>query len=166
MEYRITDMQPTDWDQVASIYSEGIQTGIATFQAEVPVWEKWNQSHSQSCRLVAVSEAGVLGWAALTPVSDRCVYAGVADVSIYIGQRYRGQGVGQALMTELIRRSEQEGFWMLQSRIILENAASQALHAKCGFRKVGVREKLGKMKQGSWHDVVVMERRSRTVGVN
>ena len=165
MDYRIVEMKPSDWDQVAAIYLEGIQTKLATFQAEIPAWEQWDKSHSQLCRLVALEGDTVLGWVALTPVSDRCVYAGVANVSIYVGQRYRQRGVGQALMAELIPRAEEAGFWTLESRIIRANSASLALHTKCGFRVVGVREKLGRMDNGKWHDVVIMERRSRKIGL-
>ncbi len=165
MDYTIEAMKPEDWAQVAAVYWEGIQTKIATFQAEVPSWEQWDKSHCADCRLVARAGDTVLGWAALTPISSRCVYAGVADVSIYVGQNHKRQGIGQALLRELIRQSEAEGFWSLESRIIRENTGSQALHAKCGFRQIGFREKLGKMDNGKWHDVVLMERRSQTVGI-
>ena len=166
MDFTIEDMNANDWDQVAAIYREGIQTKIATFQEDVPGWEQWDRGHSRDCRIVARDGDTVLGWAALTPVSDRCVYAGVANVSIYIGQRYRQRGVGQALMTELIRRSEAAGYWTLESRIIQANTGSLALHEKCGFRTVGVREKLGKMDTGIWYDVVLVERRSTIVGMD
>lgn len=165
MDYLVEEMKPADWPQVSAIYWEGIQTKISTFQAEIPSWEKWDRSHSQFCRIVAKRGETVLGWAALSPVSDRCVYAGVADVSIYVGKEHRYQGIGQALMFELIQRSEERGFWTLNSGIIRENSASQALHAKCGFRTIGVREKIGKMDNGIWHDVVIMERRSQRVGI-
>ena len=165
MEFTIEAMKPEDWAQVAIVYREGIQTKIATFQAEVPSWEQWDKSHCADCRLVAKVGETVLGWAALTPISSRCVYAGVADVSIYVGQHYKRQGVGHALLMELIRQSETEGFWSLESGIIEENTGSQALHAKCGFRQIGFREKLGKMDNGKWHNVVLMERRSQTVGI-
>lgn len=165
MKYTLEEMKASDWPQVSTIYWEGIQTKIATFQAEIPRWEQWDKSQSPFCRIVAKAGDTVLGWAALSPVSDRCVYAGVADVSIYVGQQYQQQGVGQALMLELIRRSEEHGYWTLDSRIIKENSASQALHAKCGFRMIGVREKLGKMDNGIWHDVVMMEHRSQRVGI-
>lgn len=165
MDYRIEAMKPEDWMQVAAIYWEGIQTKIATFQAEIPSWEQWDHSHSSTCRLVAKANGVVLGWTALTPISSRCVYAGVADVSIYVGERYKRQGVGEALLTEIIRQSEAEGYWSLQSGIIRENVGSQTLHAKCGFRMVGFREKLGRMDNGKWHDVLLMERRSRTEGI-
>jgi len=166
MDYSIDVMKPTDWPQISAIYWEGIQTKISTFQAEIPSWEKWDRSHSQLCRMVAKAGEVILGWAALSPVSDRCVYAGVADVSIYVAEQFRHQGIGQALMMELVKRSEEHGFWTLDSRIIRENIASQALHTKCGFRMIGIREKLGKMDNGIWHDVVMMERRSQCVGID
>ena len=164
MDFVIDDMKPSDWDQVAAIYLQGINTKIATFQSEVPAWEKWDAGHLRACRITARCGERLLGWAALSPTSDRCVYAGVADISVYVGGQYKGYGVGTALMEELIRRSEEEGFWTLQSRIIKENAASRGLHLKCGFREVGIRERLGQMDNGKWHDVVLMERRSKIVG--
>lgn len=164
MDFVVEDMKPEDWDAVAAIYKEGIDTKIATFQDSIPTWESWNAGHSQNCRLVARSGNKVLGWVALRPTSDRCVYAGVADVSIYVGDAYRGIGVGTALLQELIARSEGEGYWTLQSGIIRENTASRALHAKCGFREVGYRERPGQMDNGKWHDVMLMERRSEKTG--
>jgi L-amino acid N-acyltransferase YncA len=165
MSCTIVAMKPSDWEQVGMIYMEGIQTKIATFQAELPTWEQWNRGHSPTCRLVAKEGDTLLGWAALSPVSDRCVYAGVANVSIYVGQQARRMGVGQALMQEVIRQSEEAGYWTLESRIIRENVASLSLHAKCGFRTVGVREMLGQMDNGKWHDVVLVERRSQMIGI-
>ncbi|WKB35632.1 N-acetyltransferase family protein [Terrilactibacillus sp. S3-3] len=163
MEYRIDDMQPADWDQVKDIYLEGIKTGIATFQTECPSWDNWNQNHIDSCRLVARSGNTVLGWAALSPTSSRKCYAGVAEVSIYISGKYKGKGIGTALLKSVVRISEDKGFWTLQSAIIRENAASIALHQKCGFRELGIREKVAKMENGKWHDVVLMERRSKRI---
>ncbi|MBC2582257.1 GNAT family N-acetyltransferase [Clostridium sp. DJ247] len=165
MDYKIDEMTQSDWEQVANIYLEGINTGKATFQPEVPTWENWNNSHINSCRLVARSGNKVFGWAALSPTSSRCVYAGVAEVSIYIGEKYSGQGIGTALITNLIKLSEESGFWTLQSGIIKENTSSIALHKKCGFREIGFREKISKMKDGTWRDVVLMEKRSQVVGV-
>ena len=164
MDFTIEEMKECDWAQVSAIYLAGIKTERATFQSEVPAWEDWNKSHSQSCRLVAKSGDNILGWVALSPVSSRCVYAGVAEVSIYIDESCRGQKIGTALLTALVKRSEENGFWMLQSGIIKENIASISLHKTCGFRVLGVRERLGKMGNGKWHDVVLMERRSKTVG--
>jgi phosphinothricin acetyltransferase len=164
MELVIGEMMPSDWPRVAAIYLEGIKTKIATFQSDVMEWEVWDKSHTKTCRLVARTGDDILGWAALSPTSDRCVYAGVASVSIYVAESSRGQGVGKALLTELIRRSEEEGFWSLRSGITRENTASRALHLSCGFREVGYWERVGQMDNGKWHDVVIMERRSRTVG--
>lgn len=166
MDYKIDEMTQLDWEQVAYIYLEGIKTGKATFQTEVPTWENWNNGHVSSCRLVARLGDKVLGWGALSPTSSRCVYAGVAEVSIYIGENYRGRGVGKALLEALIKLSEENGFWTLQSGIIKENTSSIVLHEKCGFRKIGLREKVAKMENGKWHDVVLMELRSKVVGIN
>lgn len=166
MDYKIEEMTQEDWDGVAKIYLEGINTGKATFQTEVPTWENWNNSHISSCRLVARLDNNILGWGALSPTSSRCVYAGIAEVSIYIGEEYRGNGIGTTILTNLVKLSEENGFWTLQSGIIKENTASITLHKRCGFREIGVREKLGKMSNGVWHDVVLMERRSNIVGVN
>lgn len=164
MDFAVEEMKESDLPQASAIYLSGIRTGLATFQRDVPEWEEWNDGHSELCRLVARSEDGILGWAALTPVSTRCVYAGVAEVSIYIGEGYRRHAVGTELLTALSSRSEENGFWTLQSGIIRENSGSIRLHEKCGFRMVGYRERLGRMEDGRWHDVVLMERRSRIVG--
>lgn len=164
MEYKVEAMIESDWPQVAEIYTEGIMTKISTFQNEAPSWEEWDKGHCESCRLVARAGDIILGWAALSPVSSRCVYAGVAEVSIYIHKQYRGQKVGTALLEKLIELSEENGFWTLQSGIIKENTSSLNLHRKCGFREIGYRERLGKMDNGKWHDVVLVERRSKVVG--
>ena len=164
MEYKIEKMLEQDWQQVANIYLEGIKTGIATFQSEVPTYENWNSDHISSCRLVARFGDNVLGWGVLSPTSSRAVYAGVAEVSIYIGDNYKGQGIGKVLLKELIKVSEDNGFWTLQSGIIRENTWSIALHEKCGFREIGIREKVAKMNNENWLDVVIMERRSTVVG--
>jgi len=164
MDYIIDKMSEKDWNEVASIYLEGIKTGKATFQSDIPTWEQWNASHVTSCRLVVRLEDKIAGWAALSPTSSRCVYAGVAEVSVYVGEEYRGMGIGKALLEKIIELSEEEGFWTLQSGIIKENHSSALLHEKCGFREIGYREKVGKMPTGIWHDVVLMERRSKKVG--
>lgn len=166
MEYTIEEMKESDWEQVSSIYLDGIKTGIATFQTEAPSWEDWDKGHIRSCRLVAKSRNKVLGWAALSPTSSRCVYKGVAEVSIYIGKECKGQGIGTALLAHLIKESEKNGFWTLQSGIIAKNAASIALHKKCGFREVGIREKVAKMNNTEWMDVMFMERRSKIAGID
>jgi L-amino acid N-acyltransferase YncA len=164
-DYMIDTMKESDWEQVRSIYLEGIATGDATFETDAPTWEKWNAAHLPSCRLVARSGDTVRGWAALSPVSSRCVYGGVAEVSIYIGQRYRGIGLGRALLMALITESEKNGLWTLQAGIFPENRASIDLHKSCGFREVGRRERIGKM-DGRWRDTVLLERRSGIVGID
>lgn len=166
IDFKIEEMSSGDWKGVAKAYMDGINTSIATFQADIPTWEEWDNSHIKVCRLVARLEDKILGFAALSPTSSRCVYKGVAEVSIYIGNEYRGKGVGTALLTKLVEMSEKEGFWTLQSGIIRENIASIELHKKCGFRELGVRERVGKMSNGVWHDVVLMERRSKVVGID
>jgi L-amino acid N-acyltransferase YncA len=157
-------MTPADWPAVAEIYREGIATGHATFNTDAPTWEAWDKGHLAACRLVAVEGGDVLGWAALIPVSDRCVYAGVAEESVYVAATARGKGVGKALLAGLIAASEAEGIWTLQAGIFPENAASVALHERLGFRVVGRRERLGRMAGGPWRDVLLLERRSGTVG--
>jgi len=168
MEYKIETMKPSDWEQVKNIYLEGIKTGIATFQteSELPNWEIWNQGHIDSCRIVARFRNDILGWAALSHSSSRRCYKGVAEVSIYIDDKYKGQGVGTSLLQNIIKLSEQNGFWTLHSGIIRENTASIALHKKCGFKEIGIREKIAKMSNGIWYDVVLMERRSSIAGIN
>jgi phosphinothricin acetyltransferase len=150
------------WDAVARIYAEGIATGNATFETEVPGWEAWDDSHLADLRLVAITDGAVVGWAALSPVSGRCVYAGVAEGSVYVAESARGAGVGRTLLEELIHRSERAGIWTIQTGIFPENAASLALHERVGFRVVGVRERLAKH-HGTWRDVVFLERRSAAI---
>lgn len=166
MDYYIDNMTPEDWEEVAKVYLEGINTGVATFQTVVPSWEEWNNCHIKPCRLVVRSGSKILGWSALSATSSRCVYAGVAEVSIYIGIESRGKGIGTTLLNNMIKDSEEEGFWTLQSGIMKENAASIALHKNCGFRQIGFKEKVGRTSNGEWHDVVLMERRSKIIGVN
>lgn len=165
MEFIIREMGAADREEVHRIYLEGIATGNATFEAEAPSWERWDAAHIQSCRLVAVCDGRGLGWAALSPSSGRPVYAGVAEVSVYAGKDARGLGVGSALLSALIAASEREGFWTLQAGIFPENEASLALHKRHGFRVVGRRERPGRMKDGRWRDVLLLERRSSTVGL-
>lgn len=164
--YKLDEMTQTDWKQVSNIYFEGIKTGIATFQTNIPTWADWNDSHITSCRLVARLGDTILGWCALSPTSSRCVYVGVAEVSIYIDERYKGQGIGTVLLTNLIKLSEENEFWTLYSGIIRKNTSSISLHEKCGFRKIGIREKVAKMGNKKWMDVMLMECRSRTVGID
>jgi L-amino acid N-acyltransferase YncA len=163
MEYVIDEMKSEDWQQISNIYLAGIKTELATFQQDVPSFEDWDKGHAKSCRFVARAGEQILGWVALSPVSSRCVYAGVAEVSIYIDANHKGNGIGTALLMEVIKRSEEEGYWTLQSGIIKENTPSRELHKKCGFREIGYRERVGKMPNGKWHDVVLVERRSKIV---
>ena len=165
MDFVIDSMRPQDWEFVRAIYLEGIETGQATFETEAPGWEGWDAGHLPQCRLAARSGDGVLGWAALSPVSKREVYAGVAEVSVYVGTAARGRGVGGALMRALIEASERHGVWTLQSSVFPENHASVALHLKHGFREVGRRERIARH-HGVWRDTIVLERRSRVVGVD
>ena len=161
----ISAMQASDWDDVRRIYAEGIATGNATMETSAPEWETWDAAHRKDCRLVAreATRGGeILGWAALSPVSERCAYGGVAEVSVYVAGAARGQGVGRTLLAELVRVSEEAGIWTLQAGIFPENLTSIAVHHRCGFRTVGVREKLGKL-GGAWRDVALLERRSARV---
>jgi phosphinothricin acetyltransferase len=142
----IRPITAADYPQIAAIYVQGIATGNASFQTEAPTWKAWDSSHLPSCRIAAFEGNTMLGWAALSPVSSRCVYAGVAEVSVYIGDGQRGRGIGKILLQQLIEESEQASIWTLQAGIFPENAASIALHTRCGFRQVGYRERIGKMK--------------------
>ena len=156
-------MQPSDWPQVAAIYADGIATGRATFETEVPAYSAWDEAHLATPRVVARAGDRIAGWAALAPVSRRPVYAGVADVSVYVAAGGRGRGGGRRLHEELIRRSEAAGSWTLQAGIFPENEASLWLHRSCGFREVGLRERIGRH-GGVWRDVLLLERRSRRAG--
>ena len=156
-------LQASDYPSVKEIYELGIATGNATFQTEAPGWEAWDQDHLAKARIVAIENNRVIGWAALTPVSGRCVYAGVAEVSVYIHTDARKKGVGKKLLSELVAQSEGENLWTLQAGIFPENKASLKIHEQCGFRQIGYREKIGKM-NGLWRDTVLLERRSKTVG--
>jgi L-amino acid N-acyltransferase YncA len=170
MSVLVAAMTSSDWPQVARIYQEGIDTGNATFAARPPAtWEAWCESKINSCSLVAHGDDEVVGWAALSPVSSRTVYAGVAEVSVYVSSAARGKGVGSLLLQELIRTSEANGIWTLQAGIFPENKPSLLLHFKHGFRVVGIREKLGRMELGEyagrWRDVMLVERRSAVTGI-
>ena len=180
MRYPIIPMPPDLAPAVLEIYREGIATGNATFEAELPDWKRWDDCHRKNCRLVALEAFGedadelltflplgkvkVLGWAALSPVSNRRVYAGVSEVSVYVAASARERGVGKALLQALVQESETNGIWTLQASIFPENQASIALHKACGFSKVGIRHRIGKMGD-VWRDVVLLERRSSIVGV-
>ena len=157
-------MLPEHWPEVRAVYLEGLATGDASFETDAPGWELFDASHLPCCRLVALEGETVAGWAALSPVSRRKVYEGVAEVSVYVGAAFRGRGLGRILLEALVRASESEGIWTLQAGIFPENVASVALHESCGFRVVGRRERVGKLR-GRWRDTVLLERRSRTVGV-
>lgn len=161
----IENLRPEHWQAVKAIYLEGIATGQATFQTEAPTWEDWDKGHLPDCRLIATEGGKVCGWVALSLVSSRCVYAGVAEVSIYIGQNYRGKQIGLKLLGEAIAQSEKLNIWTLQSGIFPENVASIRLHEKSGFRLIGFREKVGKM-NGVWRNVNLLERRSAVAGTD
>jgi L-amino acid N-acyltransferase YncA len=163
-EIAIERMATEDWAAVLAIYLEGIATGNATFEKSAPEWTAWDAAHQKTCRLVARAGNDLLGWAALSPVSGRCVYSGVAEVSVYVAERARGRGIGGRLLAALVEASEGEGIWTLQAGIFPENVASIAVHERAGFRVVGNREKLGSM-DGRWRDVVLLERRSKLIGV-
>lgn len=158
-------MVASDWPEVRSIYLEGIETGNATFDTEVPSWEEWDQKYLQDCRLLAKIGKDVIGWAALLPTSSKKAFAGAAELSIYLSKASTGKGIGTKLMTYMIAESEAKGFWTLQSGIFPENKGSIRLHENAGFVEVGVRERIGKL-NGVWRDVVLLERRSRVVGLD
>ena len=149
---------------VKQIYQEGIDSGNATFASQPLEWPEWNDSMLPACRFIAEENNKILGWAALSPVSSRCVYAGVAEVSVYVAHDAQGKGIGSKLLKQLIRSSEATGIWTLQAGIFPENISSIAMHKRNGFKVLGIREKLGSM-NGVWRDVLFMERRSTEVGV-
>lgn len=160
---QIITMLPQHWEAVKKIYEEGIATGNATFQTTAPSWKEWNESHVANSRLVAIENDEILGWAAITAVSGRCVYAGVGEVSVYVSANARGKGVGKLLLQRLIDESEKNNFWTLQAGIFPENVASIKIHEACGFRIIGKRERIGKMND-LWRDTLLLERRSTIVG--
>ena len=164
MKWGIEAMRDSDWPAVRKIYAEGIATGDATFQTAAPEWAEWDAGHLRHSRLTIVAGETVGGWAALSAVSRRECYSGVAEVSIYVAKVYRGHGLGRRLLTALGAESEANGIWTLQAGIFPENRASIALHERLGFRQVGVRERIGQ-RDGRWRDTVLLERRSRTVGL-
>lgn len=159
----IRTLTANDWEFVSSIYLDGIGTGQATFEAQSPTWAEWDSNHLPAPRLVANSEDQIVGWAALSPVSLRAVYAGVAEISVYVANDWRGKGVGRALLETLVVESEKNAIWTLQASIFPENIRSLALHKSCGFREVGRRERIGKM-NGVWRDTILLERRSKMIG--
>ncbi len=159
-----SSLLPEHWQAVKTIYEEGIRTGNATFEQSAPDWEEWNNSHLAHSRIVAMVGNDIAGWAALTSVSGRCVYAGVGEVSVYVGEKFWGQKIGKALLHELIKQSEANNIWTLQAGIFPENKASIKIHEANGFRVVGFREKIGQM-NGIWRDTILVERRSSVVGI-
>lgn len=165
-EVAIRDMMREDWPEVARIYAEGIDSGHATFETSVPDREAWHAARLPACRLVAAEGDRVVGFAALSPVSARPVYAGVAEVMVYVAADRRGRGIGGRLLEVLVRASEDAGIWTLQAGVFPENEASVAVHVACGFRVVGVRERIGRYRDGRWRDVLLMERRSPVAGVD
>jgi L-amino acid N-acyltransferase YncA len=158
----VRDLVADDWPAVRAIYEEGIRTGDATFETEAPAWNAWDAAHPR-LRLVAERDGTVLGWAALSPASTRRCYRGVGEASVYVAAAARGEGVGRALLEELVERSERDGYWTLTAGVFPENEASLRLHESCGFRTLGVRERIGEA-GGVWRDVVWLERRSARVG--
>ena len=170
MEYVIDIMKPEDWQQVRSIYLEGIDTGNSTFEAGAPDWGMWDSTHLQKHRLVARAGDIILGWAAISPVSTRWVYSGVVELSLYVAAEFRGKGIGSALLNGIINSTEKAGLWTLQGGIFPENIPSLHLVKKHGFKEIGRREKIGKMTYGDfagvWRDVVLMERRSTVTGID
>ena len=165
MKIKISKMLPDHWKEVSEIYREGIETGMATFEKITPKWETWDSNHLKDGRLIAKIGERIVGWAALSAVSSRCVYGGVGEVSVYIAHEFRGNNIGKELLKRLIQESEFIGLWTIQSGVFPENIASIKLHEKVGFRKIGFREKIGKL-DGTWKDNILLERRSKLVGIN
>lgn len=163
LEFAIAPLKPEDWPAIRAIYGEGIAAGNATFETETPDWPAWDAGHLQVCRLVARQQSEIVGWAALSAVSRRSCYAGVAEVSVYVASAAQGHGIGASLLQALITESERNGIWTLQATIFPENIASLKMHESHGFRVVGIRERLG-CRDGQWRDVVLMERRSDVAG--
>jgi phosphinothricin acetyltransferase len=164
MKVKFRPMISSDWNSVAAIYKQGIETGNATFEKEIPAWEVWDSAHLKSCRIVATIDRIIVGWAAMSPVSGRCVYGGVAEVSVYVSEQYKDHKIGTRLLEQLVSESEISGLWTLQASIFPENRASIRVHEKMGFRQVGYREKIGKM-NGVWRDTILLERRSKVTGI-
>jgi L-amino acid N-acyltransferase YncA len=159
----IVDLRPEHWPEVARIYAEGIATAKATFETGVPSWDEWDRSHLAEHRFVATRDGEIVGWVAVSPVSDRCVYGGVVENSVYVAESARGAGVGRELLEALIASTERAGIWTIQTGIFPENERSVRLHELVGFEVVGRRKRLGKL-EGAWRDVLLLERRSEVVG--
>src|SRR3954447_24980344 len=162
MGVEVRDLRPDDWPEVARIYEEGIQTGNATFETEVPSWEAWDAAHLAEHRFVAERDRRLAGWVALAPVSSRCCYAGVAEISAYVGEEARGKGVGSELLASAIESSERAGIWTLQAGVFPGNEPSLGLLRRFGFRELGTQNRIGRL-HGVWRDVVLLERRSEVV---
>lgn len=163
MRAEIRPLEASDWPAVREIYLAGIATGLATFETEAPTWERWDETHLPKPRLAATVDDKLTGWAALSRVSAREVYAGVAEVSVYVDAQARGHGVGKLLLETLVKESEAGGIWTLQASIFPENVTSIAIHRHCGFREVGTRRRIGQL-NGVWRDTILFERRSEIVG--
>lgn len=166
MNDQIRAMHKNDWTEVSRIYQQGMDSNMATFETKCPEYDAFDYSHVKTCRFVSLADDKIAGWAALSTVSDRCVYGGVAEVSIYIDEDYRGKGIGTRLLNEIIAHSEKEGYWMLQAGIMQDNEASICLHKKCGFRMVGYRERIGRDRYGVWRNTVLMEKRKQQDSIN
>lgn len=156
-------MDEKDWKYVSKIYTQGLEQGISTFNTVCPSYIEWDTSHLQDCRFVEERNGKVVGWTALSSISSRDVYQGVVEVSIYVDEEYQGQGIGKSLLQKQCYESEKIGYWSLYSAIFTINEASISLHEKCGFRKIGYREKIAKDKYGKWQDTTLMERRSKKI---
>ena len=163
MTLTVDAMTPADWERVRAVYLEGIASGLATFETEAPPWETWDAAHHPFGRLCAREAGGVVGWAALSPVSRRACYAGVAEASVYVAADARGRGIGDRLLRAVIAEAEAHGIWTLQGATFAENAASLRLQERCGFRVIGRRERVARLR-GEWRDTVLTERRSHVVG--
>jgi len=163
MNYQIEELKFEDWPKVSSIYEESILTGIATFDTKSPTWRDWDSSRLSTCRFVARERENVFGWATLSHAASTWGYIGVAEVSVHVSKNFKKKGIGTSLLTSLVTASEKEGYWTIKAEIISENIPSLNLHRKCGFREVGYHEKLGQ-REGIWHDVILLERRSLKTG--
>lgn len=161
---KVIPISETNFNAVAKIYEEGIKTGVATFETKAPDWKTWDITHLNFGRIAIVENNVILGWASLAPVSSRCVYGGVAEVSVYVSEKVRGKGIGKKLLQELVAISEANNIWTLQSGIMRANKASIQIHIACGFRVIGYREKIGKL-NGVWLDNIIVERRSKKTGI-
>jgi L-amino acid N-acyltransferase YncA len=159
----IRRMKELDWERVSDIYIQGLETNLSTFQTECPSYEEWDAAHLEDCRLVAVIDDQVVGFAVLSLTSSKEVYKGVAEVSLYVDSSYKNCKIGTTLLKTLIVDSEKKGYWTLYSSIIAENAASIRVHERCGFRQIGYREKIARDRFGRWHNTIIMEKRSNLI---